>query len=104
MARQYLESDAIADTPVQFLGEIQILLSKYCIVRHQMHEPYKVARAVDARQLYDDYLRTTTNRDELETRADVDQTTVLMAAYVNPAMYSSNIFTTCCPKELDPVF
>ena len=45
MARQYLESDAIAEKPVQFLGEIQVLLGKYCVVRHEMHEPYKVSLA-----------------------------------------------------------
>ena len=44
---------------------------------------YKAWRAADAKQLYDDYLCTTTNRSALETRADIPQTTLLMASYVH---------------------
>ena len=82
MARKYLAHPDIADKQVVVLGEIQLLPSAMCRVRHRMHEPYKVWRAESPKHLFDDFQRTSTVRSELDTRADEDQTTLVMAAYL----------------------
>jgi hypothetical protein len=55
-ARAFLQSDQIADVPVQIIAEIQMVLPLTCEVRHKMHELYKVARADTDKQLHLDFL------------------------------------------------
>ena len=54
-AREILSNNS---SKVRIFGEIQIVLQYFSEIRHQMHEPYKVWRAGNAQQLYDDFVNT----------------------------------------------
>eukprot|EP00039_Didymoeca_costata_P000424 m.45505 g.45505 ORF g.45505 m.45505 type:complete len:772 (+) comp10254_c0_seq1:135-2450(+) len=63
-AIELLSSESMAHTPVRLCCEVQILLQRYVLVRHMMHEPYKVARAADPRRLHDDYFQKSTENEK----------------------------------------
>ena len=57
------------------------MATRYAIMRHAMHEPYKGFRAIDCKQLHMDYLRTTENREELDLSADSDADSLWKACF-----------------------
>lgn len=58
-ARHLLTTGKVGAAPVRILGEIQIILPRYSEIRHQMHELYKVSRAYNCRELYNDFASST---------------------------------------------
>jgi len=81
LARDYLSSAELALEQVVMLAEVQILLPEFARMRHAMHEPYKVCRAIDCKQLHSDYLRTTRDRNELDLSGDEDAASIWQAAF-----------------------
>ena len=51
----YLESEDIAEKPVQFIVETQLLLGPYLKARQEMHFLYKVCRAENPAALHNDF-------------------------------------------------
>lgn len=80
-AQDFLQSAQTKDLQVAILGEIQILLDKDAIIRHQMHAPFKAYQAQSDKQLHRDYTRSTRSR-----RLSVVQTMIQL----ENAMQSSN--------------
>jgi G3E family GTPase len=79
--RAFLESDGIADVPVQIIAEIQMVLPLTCEVRHKMHELYKVARADTDKQLHLDF-KTIADKEERKKQSTYDNATPLRRACV----------------------
>jgi len=79
-ARRVLMSEELADKPVRFIGEVQLLLNSVYQTRKKMHEPYKAFRADDPNQLYADFLAETHKAQKAEQFAKDGDTPLKRAA------------------------
>lgn len=60
-ARRVLEADALGETRVRVLGEVQLMLTAHADAREIMHEVYKAHRAESPQLLYEDFARCCRN-------------------------------------------
>ena len=84
-ARERLTSDAMADMPVQFIVETQLLLDPYYTGRKKMHLLYKICRARNAMALNKDFRlgdeKETRSFEEVETNATQEAQSFMQGAH-----------------------